>query len=77
MSYEEKRKLELEGKSFVYPSIPQKVKDRPAGAISTCFLCSGLLSLMLSLLRLEKEEAIKRKTAMNISCSASADFLVP
>lgn len=77
MSYEEKRKLELEGKSFVYPSIPQKVKDRPAGAISTCFLCSELLSWMLSLLRLEKEEARKRKIAMNISCSASADFLVP
>lgn len=24
--------LELEGKSFVYPSLPQKVKDKPVGA---------------------------------------------
>lgn len=43
----EKRKLGLEGESFFYPSLPQKVKDGPAGAISTCFLSSEHLAWML------------------------------
>lgn len=77
-------------------SLPQKVKDRPAGAISACFLYSEHLAciyfLASSLSRYgmyllspdtlhsciwsEKRQE-NRKIPMNISCSASADFLVP
>lgn len=43
----EKKKLGLEREEFSLPLPPQKVKDRPAGAISTCFLYSERLAWML------------------------------
>lgn len=72
-----KKTLGLEGKRFLYPSLPQKVKGRPTATISMCFLYSMFGLDAFSLLCLGRKGKRKRKLPMNISCRASADFWVP
>ena len=80
--------LELEGKSFVYPSLPQKVNDKPVGARIPTGFYRILQNLQDSCTQnfcpgcfhsgdWRCERRGKGKILMNISYGASADFLVP